>query len=180
MNLFPNTSQNAQRAIYVSPKVHDNKQSPARSAPSSSDHNQDATSPLPTEIDATGSTSQVSVESPKYADEPLSPCKLTPDGEESKVNSAALPQESGACDCRGKRIDDNEEPDTLSHELSGYQNSLLTSKEHASIRQDPLSGQSDEMQVDAGATTSVESNGRHKDSITSLGEGHGLDLGKPL
>ena len=39
-------------------EVADDKQSPTRSAPSSSNHNQDAVSPLPTELDVTGTISQ--------------------------------------------------------------------------------------------------------------------------
>ena len=46
--------QSAKGDIHSSVEVRDNKQSPARSVPSSSDHNQDAVSPLPTKIDATG------------------------------------------------------------------------------------------------------------------------------
>ena len=54
----PQRRTNAQRDTFFTGECRDNKQSPARSIPSSSDHNQDAVSPLPTEIDATGSTSR--------------------------------------------------------------------------------------------------------------------------
>ena len=54
----PHRRTNAQRDTIFTGECRDNKQSPARSIPSSSDHNQDAVSPLPTEIDATGSTSR--------------------------------------------------------------------------------------------------------------------------
>ena len=53
----PQCSINAQIDTTFTGECRDNKQSPARSIPSSSDHNQDAVSPLQTEIDATGSIS---------------------------------------------------------------------------------------------------------------------------
>ena len=54
----PHRRTNAQRDTFFTGESRDNKQSPARSTPSSSDHNQDAVSPPPTEIDATVSTSR--------------------------------------------------------------------------------------------------------------------------
>ena len=54
----PHRRTNVQRDTIFTGESRDNKQSPARSIPSSSDHNQDAVSPPPTEIDATASTSR--------------------------------------------------------------------------------------------------------------------------
>ena len=59
------TDQNAKKDFPFTVEVADDKQSPTRSIPSSSDHNQDAVSPLPTELDATGTTSQEDGSSPK-------------------------------------------------------------------------------------------------------------------
>ena len=59
------TDQNAKKDFPFTVEVADDKQSPTRSAPSSSDHNQDAVSPLPTELDVTGTISQEDSISPK-------------------------------------------------------------------------------------------------------------------
>ena len=61
----PQCGTNAQRDTPFTGEGSDNKRSPARSIPSSSDHNQDAVSPLPTDIDATGFTSRKEELSPK-------------------------------------------------------------------------------------------------------------------
>ena len=68
---------NAQRDTSFAGECRDNKQSPTRSIPSSSDHNQDAVSPLPTEIDATGSTSHEEETTLKQNLDLLSDCSLT-------------------------------------------------------------------------------------------------------
>ena len=68
---------NAQRDTSFTGECRDNKQSPARSIPSSSDHNQDAVSPLPTEIDATGSTSHEEETTLKQDFDLLSNCSPT-------------------------------------------------------------------------------------------------------
>ena len=68
---------NAQRDASFTGVCRDNKQSPTRSIPSSSDHNQDAVSPLPTEIDATGSTSHEEEMTLKQNLDFLSICSLT-------------------------------------------------------------------------------------------------------
>ena len=67
----PQCSINAQIDTTFTGECRDNKQSPARSIPSSSDHNQDAVSPLLTEIDATGSTSHEEEITPKQDSDPL-------------------------------------------------------------------------------------------------------------
>ena len=68
---------NAQRDASFTGVCRDNKQSPTRSTPSSSDHNQDAVSPLPTEIDATGSTFHEEEMTLKQNLDLLSDCSLT-------------------------------------------------------------------------------------------------------
>ena len=73
----PQGSINAQRDTFFTGECRDNKQSPARSIPSSSDHNQDAVSPLPTEIDATGSTSREEETTLKQDFDLLSNCSPT-------------------------------------------------------------------------------------------------------
>ena len=67
----PQCSINAQIDTTFTGECRDNKQSPARSIPSSSDHNQDAVSPLLTEIDVTGSTSHEEEITPKQDSGPL-------------------------------------------------------------------------------------------------------------
>ena len=67
----PQRSINAQIDTTFTGECRDNKQSPARSIPSSSDHNQDAVSPLLTEIDATGSISHEEEITPKQDFDPL-------------------------------------------------------------------------------------------------------------
>ena len=62
---IPKTDQSAKKDVPFTVAAADDKQSPTRSIPSSSDHNQDAVSPLPTELDATGTTSQEDGSSPK-------------------------------------------------------------------------------------------------------------------
>ena len=57
-NNISKTDQSAKKDAPFTVEAADGKQSPTRSIPSSSDHNQDAVSPLPTELDATGTTSQ--------------------------------------------------------------------------------------------------------------------------
>ena len=61
----PKTGQNAKKDFSLTVEVADDKHSPTRSVPSSSDHNQDAVSPLPTELDVTGTISQEENISPK-------------------------------------------------------------------------------------------------------------------
>ena len=169
---FPNVDQSAKRDNTSSLQAHDNKQSPARSAPSSSDRNQDAVSPLPTEVDATGSTSQDDGNSPQYANELSSLCHSTFADNLSKVNSAAFLQKSGFGEGRERSKEEHTNPDILLHEHNCNQDLQLSSKEHTIGKQDTSIELNEKMQVDEGAVSHATGQVTHTDSTTRLQNSH--------
>ena len=169
---FSNVDQSAKRNSHSSLQVHDNKQHPARSAPSSSDHNQDAVSPLPTEVDATGSTSQDDGNSPKYANELSSPCHSTFVDDLSKANSAVFLQKSGVGEGQVRSKEEHTNPDILPRELNYNQELLLSSKECTIGKQFASIELNEKMQVDEGAISHATDKTTHTDSTTSLLNSH--------
>ena len=142
------SDQSAKRSTHSTVEVYDNKQSPSRSLPSSSDDNQDAVSPLPTEIDATGTTSQEDGNSPKYTIEPSSPHRSPTANSVSQGNSAISLLKHGLGESQVTSKENHANAEQFLQEPNCVQGSVLLNKEHTFGTQDTLSELNGNMQVD--------------------------------
>ena len=143
----PQYRTNAQRDTSFTGEGRDNKQSPARSIPSSSDHNQDAVSPLPTEIDATGSTSREEEPTPKQDFDLLSYHSPTKKDQLcSDVTTSPLTKGRGEHQAANQESHVNPEPSLL--ELAGAPEQLSVSKVCMSNTQNDSCAVNETMQVD--------------------------------
>ena len=149
--------------LSLSVEGRDNKQSPTRSIPSSSDHNQDAISPLPTEIDTTGTTSQEDGNSPKQIIESLS--YRSPTAKDlSRGNSIISLLKNGLGECQATGQESYANPDFPLQEPNSVLEQVPLSKECTFDTQDVSCEVNETMQVD-------ESVGLH-----AAGEDARLDL----
>ena len=145
-NNISKIDQSAKRDAPFTVEASDNKQSPTRSIPSSSDHNQDAVSPLPTEIDATGTTSQEDGNSPKHTIEPLS-CHSPVAKELSRGNSVISLLKNGTGECQATGQESYANPDFLLQEPNSVLEHVPLSKEYTFGAQDASCEVNKTMQV---------------------------------
>ena len=165
----PQRSMNAQRDTSLTGECHDNKQSPARSIPSSSDHNQDAVSPLPTEIDATGSTSHEEESTLKQDFDLWSNC--TPTKKNQLCSDVATYLHVKDCDehqaaNQGSQVS----PASSLLEFAGTPERLSVSKAYISNTQNDLCSVNEAMQVDEGSALRF-ANGNIKQDCTACPKG---------
>ena len=154
--------QSAKGDNHFTVEVCDSKQSPTRSVPSSSDHNQDAVSPLPTEIDATGTTSQEDGSSPKHTIEPLSPHHSPVAKDVSQGNSAISLLKDALGKSQVTSQENHANPELFLQEPNFVQVPVTPDKECTFDTQNTLTELNVKMQVD-------ESGGSHaadKDAST--------------
>ena len=159
----------AQRDTSFTGECRDNKQSPARSIPSSSDHNQDAVSPLPTEIDATGSTSHEEETTLKQDFDLLSNC--SPTKKNQHCSDVATYRQVKDCDehqaaNQGSQVS----PASSLLEFAGTPERLLVSKAYISNTQNDLGSMNEAMQVDESSALRL-ANGSIKQDCTACPNG---------
>ena len=160
----PQRISNAQRDTSFAGVCRDNKQSPTRSIPSSSDHNQDAVSPLPTEIDATGSTSHEEETTLKQNLDLLSDCSLT---RKNRLCSeiATYLQVKDSDEHRDTNQGSQVSPASSLPEFAGTPEQLFVSKTYISNTQNDLNSVNEAMQVDESSALSF-ANGSIKQACT--------------
>ena len=169
----PQRITNAQRDTSFAGVCRGNKQSPTRSIPSSSDHNQDAVtsdhnqdavSPLPTEIDATGSTSHEEETTLKQNLDFLSDCSLT--RKNLLCSEIATYLQVKDCDEHRDTNQGNQvSPASSLPEFAGTPEQLFVSKTYISNTQNDLNSVNEAMQVDESSALSF-ANGSIKQVCT--------------
>ena len=160
---------NAQRDTAFAGECRDNKQSPTRSIPSSSDHNQDAVSPLPTEIDATGSTSHEEETTLKQSLDLLSDCSLTKKNQLCSEIATYL-QVKDCDEHRDANQGSQVSPASSLLEFAGTPERLLVSKAYISNTQNDLNSVNEAMQVDESSALRL-ANGSIKQDCTACPNG---------
>ena len=160
----PQRITNAQRDTSFAGECRDNKQSPARSIPSSSDHNQDAVSPPPTEIDATGSTSHEEETTLKQNFDLLSDCSLTRKNQLCSEIATYL-QVKDCDEHRAANQGSQVSPASSLLEFAGTPERLLVSKAYISNTQNDLGSVNEAMQVDESSALRL-ANGSIKQDCT--------------
>ena len=155
---------NAQRDTSFAGECRDNKQSPTRSIPSSSDHNQDAVSPPPTEIDATGSTSHEEETTLKQNFDLLSDCSLTKKNQLCSEIATYL-QVKDCDEHRAANQGSQVSPASSLLEFAGTPERLLVSKAYISNTQNDLGSVNEAMQVDESSALRL-ANGSIKQDCT--------------
>ena len=163
-SINPQRITNAQRDASFAGVCRDNKQSPTRSIPSSSDHNQDAVSPLPTEIDATVSTSHEEETTLKQNLDLLSDCSLTRKNLLCSEIATYL-QVKDSNEHRDANQESQVSPASSLPEFAGTPEQLFVSKTYISNTQNDLNSVNEAMQVDESSALS-SANGNIKQVCT--------------